>query len=237
MENDNYLIHKITSETKILVENNPTERYSQEIQNEIDHFWQSKIDSGVFLFDGKLFNVTHISEDIIRGHFIHYRTFLAWRYSPLREAFTLKPLSLSCMTFAGNHILVGKRAVHMAQYPNLLEFAPSGGVDSECEYDGEINYKELTQRELLEETGLTSDNISTIQLITAIEDIKEGTLELCVKITLQENTDIIHPPQDEYSELHWLNAEQIEQSFSHTPQLWLPFSFAFWKNITLNKKK
>lgn len=231
MANNNYIIHPVNNETRIVVEEKPRESLPADIKKKIDDFWQSKIDSGSFLFDGKLFNVTHLSKDVIQGHFIHYRTFLAWRYTDVRDEFDLLPLSLSCITQAGSHILVGKRSPKMAQYPDLFEFAPSGGVDSECEYEGVLNIKELAQRELLEETGVTADHISGLNLFTAIHDVKEGTLELCMKIELKGDLDSLETPLDEYSEIYWLNKEQIQRSIDQKNEAWLPFSLAFWDAV------
>lgn len=233
MANEAYIIHKLADNAKIVIDDKKEDfSLSPEIKAQVDAYWQTKLDSGMFLFDGKLFHITHLSKDLIKGQFIPYRYYLAWRYDPeVRRQFHLRPASMSCLTTIKNHFLVGKRALNMAQYPGLYEFAPSGGVDEECLVNGEIDIHSLAERELFEETGITSEHIQEIKQLALIEDVKEGSFELCLKISLKEESDdiAVQPPIEEYEELRWLNKEQIENSFVHSKSAWLAFSRYFWE--------
>ncbi len=230
MDRNRYNALPIDPACKICVETSLPVPYSDlQIAREVDACWESAKRQGADLYDGSIFSVHTVTPQKIIGGFVPYRYYVAWRKRPeIRSKVPLKPLSISGITHSRDEVLIGKRSLHIHQYPGQYEFAPSGGVDKESESNGLIDYTSLVLRELEEDTGIVSADVSRVQLFSLIEDLQEQSLELCFDIEIHGSFSC-NSSSHEYSVLMPWKIDSVEAFLKQQGKDWVPFCLRFWE--------
>ncbi len=180
---------------------------SDEERHLVEELWLAEQTKRGPLFDGQLFNVVCVKKDKIEGHFVSFKLYLAQkRHVNLRKKLSMQTLSVSGLTLAGQHVLIGQRASHLVNSPNLYETVPSGGIGAEGIGDRrEINWRHQLLKELAEETRMPMSWVASVQFQQLVWDQENCLFEICALIKLDlAILDIALQPNDEYQQLFWL---------------------------------
>lgn len=174
----------------------------------IDAIWEreQKLRKGQ-LHEGACLSAVEFSDKSLVGQFVPYKYFLAQLCDPsLKPDLQIVPVSVNGLTFASDHVIFARRAAWVAQYPELLELAPSGGIRPPAPGQTQVNLKEQLLEELNDEIGVEKAYVRSIKFFSLIHDLKNDALELCAAIHLKpyvalssssEYTQIITVPLSE----------------------------------------
>lgn len=174
----------------------------------IERIWEEEMQRRKgSLFNGRLFSAIDVNSERLLGRFIPYKLYLASIRNPdLQQILKIYPVSITGRTLYHEKILIGKRSIHVTQYPGFYELIPSGGVDDQSIENGKINLKLQYRIELEEEAGILQDNISNIEIKTLEYD--NNLYEICADIFLKKETDV-HFKSLEHDELHWIPLQNL----------------------------
>jgi len=182
----------------------------------------------------------------ITGHYVEYRHYLAQRNSRGVLDLGIKPIGVSGLvtitTATSSHVLFGKRADSVTQYPGYWELMPSGGID-DCfvEPQGLIDYVAKIRQEFEEETGLLADVIHGVRGFTLLLDEAENVYDIGCEIAIEGVAPMALQERmkaEEYCE-HLLILEEDLDSFvkAVAPEM-VPTSVCLvkaWKQWKLNR--
>lgn len=226
MENEKRRIFPIQDSIEIIVENFNPDAIAHALKQDIDSCWNLLQQQGTCLYEGWIFSVDAWNFSSIKGHFIPYRYYAAWYRQPdLRTYLEIKPLSASAITHTQEQVLIGKRSASVLQYPGFFEFPPSGGIDLESRKEDTIDHKGLILKELHEETGITQKQVKAVTLFALLEDIEEGTLDLCYDILISDDAILI--PQ-EYDSLSFISQKELPAFLLKNQSVIIPASLLIW---------
>ncbi|MEZ5648837.1 MAG: NUDIX hydrolase [Alphaproteobacteria bacterium] len=193
--------------------------------SQIDRIWETALlDSDKKLFDGLLFSVTAIENNLMTGSFVRYRQFLAQRREPsLFAQLRLRPLAVTGVTSCTEGIIVGCRSKHMIQDADTWELAPSGGVDDLArDSSNTVSLSRAILKELTEETGIPeSEVINLPQPFLIIEDPDSHVVDIGMAIqtnlsTVQVRAYFAANTSHEYSKIDIISGAARENA---SPQL------------------
>jgi hypothetical protein len=166
------------------------------------------------LFNGSILNVINCNDTspvAIQCHVIEYKHYLAQRHG---MDLGITPLAVTAVTHyhkGDDHfILMAKRSEHVTQYPNHLEFCPSGSVE-------DSDFKRQILAELSEELGLSKNDAQTCKPFCVINDSIGNIINISVDITLNNDVIIAHQ-NDEYSHIDHVPFNAIDD-FLDTEQV------------------
>jgi hypothetical protein len=209
----NYQTLQLNADFSVFITENPAHfKLSDQDSHLIEHLWSEEIKRcGPHLFNGQLLcHVRHDASKLI-GQFVQYKHYLAVLREPeLRKKIPINALGISGMTFSGPHVLIGKRAAFVTDFPGWYECAPSGGLDPAMAVKGVIDPKTPFVRELLEETGIAEKDVLSTRVLRLIYDNDTHLYEIHAVITVDETLATKKlPASEEYQELLWVTKEKI----------------------------
>lgn len=182
---------------------------TQEQHKKVDQIWEEQ-QRNTHLFNGHLFSVKSLDDDAIIGEWIEYKYMIAQRYDPaLRQLLKITSLGISSVTTCADAILVGRRGKTMANYPNLYECAPSGGIDPSTVKGDQVDAATLILKELEEEVGLTAKDTRSIKFSKIYCDPANLAYDLIASIELAPEAKEKIVPTVEYPEVFWLERSEI----------------------------
>lgn len=209
-----------------LSQNTDDLQLSDEIREEIEAIWSAeKQKKGDSLFDGTILGAEFYSTQKLLGRWIPYKLALAVRCCP-DLGMSIRPVSVSGFTRAGDCLLLGKRGLHLAEGPGCFELAPSGGLDPDSEIlNGVIDFRRAILKELLEETGIDSSQVLEVQPFGLA--VGSTGIEICVEIRVNPIlTGHLKSPTGEYSQLLWVPSFEIDHYLQGIQEPILPLSLA-----------
>ena len=198
-----------------------------EVLAQIESIWNEEQQKrGQFLFNGKILNhISHDSHHLV-GHFVEYKHYLAQLRDPtLRPFLPIQGVGMTGVTFAENHVLMGRRASHVTSYPNKLEFAPAGGVDADYVENDLFLLNKALLSELHEEVGYNTNAVESLQPFALISEPHINHWEICTRIILKPHQkDLLTPTSPEYSEIFWLPINTLNSFFDQHANDIIPMS-------------
>lgn len=153
--------------------------------DEIEQRWQRLCKSNPAYFDGRLYRFFAVQND---------------QFDLGVRGLGVKAITTNCH----GAVLIGRRARHVGSYPGLSEFAPAGSVEPAHEP------AEVIQKELIEETGLTSLH-EPIPIALLFDPILP-TWELMFHIEAAEDRPA--PRTLEYELLQWRRPNDLPSDLS-----------------------
>ena len=187
----------------------------------VNELWQRR-DPKLNLFDAPIVSVVRRTPEQVTGEFVDFRLWYACRQDPeLSLILDVHPLGITGLTTWRGMVLVGKRSDALSSYPGFFECCPSGSVDRRAVgEDGVIDLKKMLLTELLEETGISHESVSSIQIKGLYLSTDTGVFDAAGFIELDPNKaqPLCRPRSGEYDELQWLQKDQW------AGQKWVPLS-------------
>ena len=164
----------------------PEPALSGDMERTVAGLWAEQQAKSGNLFDGRMFSVSQLGENRITGGFIGYRRFVAQTLQPeLFDQLKVRSLAVSGFMTCPDGVVFGRRGETMLQDGGLWELAPSGGVDGQARTgNGGIDLQGQILREMEEETGLTPDQTTSVELWCLVEDDQSHVIEAVLRITV-----------------------------------------------------
>jgi len=170
----------------------------------VDQIWYENR-SG-HLFNGQILNYISFENGVLLGEFVEYRFYyVQMKEQALRDFLQIRPVAISGVTTTANKVLVGKRSEKVTEYKHFYEVVPSGGIDSEGVVDNKIDLYKQFEKELWEESGLSSTDIREIVPFAFVYDKARNSFEICAEVHvnfLAASEDLRET--DEYEKLGWV---------------------------------
>lgn len=187
---------------------------SEDDEKELTATWEhERRRCGDYLYNGKVFSALHFDANGMQGCWISYREALAGHRKPaLAERLGILPVAVSGMVWAGEHLLVGQRAEHLAQFPGHWELAPSGGLDPESQRGPEVDFRETLYKELQEETGILPEAIARLHPFALMRG--QTALEICLEVQLHAAEPFTVEPTAEYVQFIWVAKDKLFAFFA-----------------------
>lgn len=223
-----FQIIPLPADFKIQVSSPLKERtLSPMLSGRIEKIWESEMKrTQGKLFNGKIFCVDQLEENQLYGHFEEYKYYLSQVRDPLLlETLRLHPLCICSYSYAGNLVLVGKRAGYVTEYPHFYELVPAGGLDPTSITSGLIDLSKQWKTELKEEAGIEEEMILSITPQYLILETESPNYEICAKVEL--DTRVLNKQaerDEEYTHLYWIPQEEIPTFIHHHRTEILPLS-------------
>lgn len=178
------------------------------------------------LFNGKLYSAIYVGPSRTVGRFVPYKFYIASLRAPeLRERLAIYPVCITGRTFLNGSVLIGKRSMHVTQYPGCYELVPSGGIDDEAVQQGKINVFLQFQIELKEEACIVPEQIKHISLQSLEFDAGSSTYEVCADIHV--NAPQMETPMyksHEHEELQWIPINELSVFLNQHDADFVPFA-------------
>lgn len=218
----------LTDDFKIIINHSPSlPLIPHTIQEHIEDIWKKEIvRTRGRVFNGQLLSAETLHHHELHGHFVEYKHLIAQLRDPsLKEILNVQPICVCGYTLAGDSILIGKRAAHVTDYPNLYELVPSGGVDPSAIVRDQVNIIHQLKIELKEEAGIEENMIDSILPSFLIICSESCTYEICAKIEL--NTEVKNREaerDEEYTELKWIPKTMIKKFIQEQQEKIIPLS-------------
>jgi 8-oxo-dGTP pyrophosphatase MutT (NUDIX family) len=174
--------------------------------DEVERRWIDLCRRNPAYFDGRLYHVLGVHRNGHGGAVLHVMD-CAYRFFAVQDRdfdIGVRPLGLKGVTIRGSEVLMGRRAMNVAAYAGLWEFAPSGGAEP-----GKTP-GDLIQEELMEETGLSS-GAEPIP-IAVMHDPVLNCWEIVFRLTAAKAAP--QPRTAEYSALEWRRADDLPNDLS-----------------------
>ena len=208
---------------------------SEQQQREIEAIWQrEKKSRGPLLYEGLILNAVRYDENGLDGTWISYQIALAaYRSDVLARALNVQVVSVSGLTVSREHLLLGKRALYVAQNPGSLELVPSGGIDPTAQMGDQIDYRGAILQEFEEETGLSRSKVEQITPLALVSQENSRALEICLRLELSLEACSIPLHSEEYQELFWVKLSCAEEWLSGAHGEVVPLSQEIFKRIAL----
>jgi hypothetical protein len=164
-----------------------------------------------------------------------YRAQYMYYFAQSRETgldLGLRPVGVSGIieirTKGGPSLVVAKRGKTVTQYPGMLEFIPSGGIDGNALLDGgRVDYVSQFRREFTEETGAAGEAIASIEPFAFIHDIQSNVYDICALIRADCKYDAIKEgisKSGEYSDVVFVPRREIESFIKMNKHEFVPTS-------------
>ena len=176
----------------------------------VDQIWFESRDS--HHFNGQILNYLSFENQILLGEFVEYKFYYAQTREPsLKELLQIRPVAISGLTTTANKLLMGQRSEKVTEYQKFYEVVPSGKIDAEGVDGEQIDLFKQFQRELWEESGLSSTDIRDIIPFAFIYDKERDSYEICAEIHVNylaasENLR----STEEYQKLTWILKSDLE---------------------------
>ncbi len=164
----------------------PEPALSGGMERTVADLWAEQQAKSKNLFDGRVFSVSQLNENRISGGLIGYRRFVAQTLQPdLFDQLKVRSLAVSGFMTCPDGVVFGHRAETMLQDGGLWELAPSGGVDGQARTgDDRIDLQGQILQEMEEETGLTPNQVASVEPWCLVEDDQSHVIEAVLRITV-----------------------------------------------------
>jgi len=191
-----------------------------EIQKKVEDLWssESKVKD---LYDGEILNFVDLQKEKLLCRIESYKHYFARKKFPELIPF-ICPIAVTAITQCSNKYLVGVRSERVFKYPKHWEFVPAGTLDSNKNPEQQILI------ELLEETGISSENVKEISLKFLLHNFSEPFLEFCYIIQVDNPKITLN---SEYDNLCWKSETEIRSSFRK--DLWVPCGETIFQKLVL----
>lgn len=179
-------------------------------KNVVDQIWFETSED--HHFNGQILNFISFENNILIGEFVEYKFYFAqMREKGLKEQLNIRPIAISGITTTANKVLIGKRSEKVSEYKNAYELVPSGVIDPESVVDHRVNLVKQFEKELWEETGISSTEVRDIVPFAFIYDRARDSFEICAQIHLNflaASEDLRQT--EEYQQLKWILKSELE---------------------------
>lgn len=223
-----FQIVSLSADFKIVMNSPLKERHlSPLLLEHIENIWaRERIRTQGKLFNGKIFCVDQMEEKQLSGHFEEYKYYVSQLRDPLLlETLRLHPVCICSYTYAGNLVLVGKRAGYVTEYPHFYELVPAGGLDPSSTNQGNIDLIKQWKTELKEEAGIDEEMVLSITPQFLILEAESPNYEICARVELDARVLNKHAERDEeYTHLYWIPKKEIPAFIHHHRTEILPLS-------------
>lgn len=183
---------------------------------------------GGMLYEGAILSAVSLDSKKLVGQFVPYKYLLAQLCDPsLKPDLKIVPVSMSGMTFLLDNLILARRADWVAQYPHLIELAPSGGVRPPGPQDTEVNLKHQILEELSDEIGVEKSYVKAVKFFAALRDLKNDAIELCAEIKLRSCA--IFSSSSEYTQVMTVPIDEITTFAKTHAKEFVPFSLVLLK--------
>jgi HAD superfamily hydrolase (TIGR01509 family) len=190
----------------------PIQLASDELQV-VEEVWQRETRKNSMLFDGGIvvYQEHHLSNErtlSLSCARSSYKFILAQLKFP--KLSLVQPLGVSgIITDMDGSVLLGCRSQEVTEYPGFWEFVPSGGlsIESMTAHD----YLDQIKCELIEETGLTPDNVCKFELFGFIYDQAHHVYDICVRLSLADRLDVMGLVSEEYSTFAVCSLDEVRE--------------------------
>lgn len=218
---------EISSNFRIEVFPTPKMDYPTRVKDKIEEIWDKEVAlRGKHLFNGQILSATSLAEDVLRGHFVEYKVYLAQiRYPVLYQDLHIRPVCVSGMTCAEDKILMGQRSHTVTESRGLYEFVPSGGIDPDSLVEGQIDFRKQFLLELQEEAEISPNEVIEIQPLYMVYHAPTVHYELCAKLLVDPvvlQRKILS--RVEYDRFEWLSPNEIRLLVEEQGQQIVPLS-------------
>jgi len=133
----------------------------------ISDIWNYDIVNNKYLYDGEIFCINKLDVNEIIGYFASYRyTYVQSKIGYLGIRTLAVVAAVKCLD---GFILV-KRSQQVTQDKGLWELSISGGIEKFSSVDGLVDPEIQIKKEIFEELGIDSKNISSICYLGYLED-------------------------------------------------------------------
>lgn len=166
------------------------------LSQRIDELWEAEVQSRPSVVDGTILSVVAVDGNRLAVQRCPYRLFVAReRDSELRDALGVRAIGVSgVVVFDGGetHVLVGRRADDVTEYPGAWELVPSGGISPET------NPLDALLVELEEEAGLGPEAVERALPLGLVHDVAQDGFDICFRLHIRGAEAVA---RDEYGEL------------------------------------
>ena len=180
---NNVVIEEAGDDLELLADETPF-IFTEAQRRHIEELWAAeKARRGSNLYDAPIMSFERRNGSRITGRFLQYKELMAVRRDPEilpgREVLTI---GVNGLIVAGGRAVFAQRARHVTGYPGFYEAIPSGGVDKTFLAGGQVDYRAHLAKELLEETGVGSAHIRSMETFAFILDRDDRAYDICVEI-------------------------------------------------------
>lgn len=177
---------------------------SQEDLQLVEEVWTQET-ANRKLYNGTVYCIHSFEEGILRIQPMSYKTVMAIeRHPDFGQRLQRWPLGVTGVTECDGKILMGKRSKNVAIRREYWETAPAGSLD-------DANPEKQILEELLEETAIGQEHLTSLQAFAIAYDIEVGIKDLCYHIQLNPRALKVYAPNGEYSQLKWVEKADLPQ--------------------------
>lgn len=199
----------------------------------VENIWKEAVSSNPSLFDGSKLCVAEFSKERLICRKVPYRfVYAQLRDCKLAQELNLTSACVSGVTFCEDMILWGKRSEKVSQCAGLFELAPSGSLTF-CNAT-HVDYRAQLLEELLEEIGISKDNVDSVEPFLLVEDTEERVIDICCTIQLKNfgPLDVQNSfTAGEYSEMNCESVDVLKERTKQSPSQWVPTSVAVMRAL------
>lgn len=218
----------------------PAEKiYPKQLENEVDRLWAEALETKPWLFNGHFLHYLRYEKGQLDGQFVEYKYFYAGTVSKkLHAKLELCPVGIMGITQLEKAILMGKRSQTVAQFQGQFECIPAGTVDPHSIAGGKIDINQQYLRELAEEAGITSDQVTSIKPLQLLFDTKNRLVEIVAHIQVKSFVKNLLPTAScEHSDVFWLNENAWKEHYSRHAGEYIPLvSYLVSQNLMYLKR-
>lgn len=198
---------------KIIIE--IKDNFFPKIKNEfnilVERSWKKALASGTLHDSEVLYYLDHsttASGVKVRAFWASYKYFHTSLHHP-SSVFNFIPLAISgvCIN-SGGLFLTGIRR-NVTEYKAREELVPSGGISPSAKVGKNLDHRKQLVEELFEETCIHQKSIKLLTDIGIIRDLRNGVMDICCRIDLDNENDLIRSSTDEYEKLSWKDISDI----------------------------
>ena len=215
----------ITSDLVVMVDDTCGLNLPDRLHFDIERLWAKEQKKDPELYNGNFLSVIKYDSNIIYGHYVEYKHFLAHIHdADLKKALNLTFVSITGITHFKKNILIGKRSSHVSHFAGHYELAPGGGINSNYIFEGVVDYRHQLLDELEDETTLTQDHIIDFKPLLLAHDNRDKVLTIFVEIHLDQDAfNHIAKSSLEYDEFHWVPEDNVKKFIGNVGP-WVPLS-------------
>lgn len=193
----------------------------------IERIWQEEVRlKGDKLFNGQMLSYLRHNSHELHGCFVDYKYYLAVLRQPsLRDKIPIETLGVSGLTISDGWLLWGKRASFVTEYAGYYECAPSGGINPEMAIGGMVPTHIPYEVELLEETGISKEQVTGISPVCLVYDVNVHLYECVARIEVDPCLRRMKmSASEEYDELVWVEISKLAHFLDNDEVNILPMS-------------
>ncbi|NKB44735.1 MAG: hypothetical protein GKS03_10705 [Alphaproteobacteria bacterium] len=189
----------------------------KETEAKVDAIWDAALRvSDLTLFNGTLYSVTDISPQRITVQPTEYKRFFAQTHDRvLVDALGIRPLACTGVVRCADGLIFAKRSEAVTLNQGFWELAPSGVFDDTAKNPrGTLDTRTVFASELFEELGIPASTISTHEVLVALEDKEQNSIDLILSASVSIDASGVIKcfatrETDEYSEVSVIQDKDI----------------------------